>query len=102
MLYEVITSTRSSPRKRKSAPSRKTKKKIPKTKMMALIPHSLIVRGGIDGPTITPLPGAGLLPALLTLGQLEIGYYARRKKLDLVHDPTVITSYSIHYTKLYE
>jgi glycosyltransferase involved in cell wall biosynthesis len=43
--------------------------------------------GQNDGLTLA-LPGAGLLPGLLTLGQLEIGWLAHQKKLDLVHDPT--------------
>ncbi len=34
------------------------------------------------------LRGAGLLPGLLTVGQIEIGWYARRYGLELVHDPT--------------
>jgi glycosyltransferase involved in cell wall biosynthesis len=34
------------------------------------------------------LRGSGLLPALLTLGQIEIGIYARKLELELVHDPT--------------
>jgi glycosyltransferase involved in cell wall biosynthesis len=34
------------------------------------------------------LPGAGLLPGLLTLGQVEIAWYARRSRLNLIHDPT--------------
>jgi glycosyltransferase involved in cell wall biosynthesis len=34
------------------------------------------------------LPGAYLLPGLLTVGQAGIALYARRLGLDLVHDPT--------------
>jgi glycosyltransferase involved in cell wall biosynthesis len=34
------------------------------------------------------LPGAGLLPGLLTIGQAEIAWIAHRCKLELVHDPT--------------
>ena len=34
------------------------------------------------------LPGAGLLPGLLTLGQVEIGWLGKRKQLALIHDPT--------------
>jgi glycosyltransferase involved in cell wall biosynthesis len=41
-----------------------------------------------NGSTTLALPGAGLLPGLLTIGQLEIGWLARQKQLDLVHDPT--------------
>ena len=41
-----------------------------------------------NGRQAVSLPGAGLLPGLLTLGQLEIAWLARQKKLDLVHDPT--------------
>jgi glycosyltransferase involved in cell wall biosynthesis len=39
-------------------------------------------------PAVVRLPGASRLPLLLTLGQLEIAWAARRQKLDLVHDPT--------------
>lgn len=38
-----------------------------------------------------PLPGAGLLPGLMTLGQAEIGWAARRHRLALVHDPTGVS-----------
>ncbi len=37
---------------------------------------------------VVNLRGAGLLPALLTLGQLEIGFQAMKRGLKLVHDPT--------------
>jgi glycosyltransferase involved in cell wall biosynthesis len=38
------------------------------------------------------LMGAGLLPSLLTLGQIEIGWYSRKQNLKLIHDPTGYTS----------
>ncbi len=41
-----------------------------------------------NGGQAQNLPGAGLLPGLLTLGQLEIAWAARQHKLDLIHDPT--------------
>lgn len=34
------------------------------------------------------LPAAGLLPGLLTVGQLEIAWIAHQQRLDVVHDPT--------------
>lgn len=34
------------------------------------------------------LPGTNLLPSLLTVGQAQIGWHARRQHLGLVHDPT--------------
>jgi len=37
---------------------------------------------------LVSLPGAGLLPGLLTVGQAEIAWQASRHKLELVHDPT--------------
>jgi glycosyltransferase involved in cell wall biosynthesis len=37
------------------------------------------------------LPGAGLLPVLMTLGQVEIGLAARALGLELVHDPTGVS-----------
>jgi glycosyltransferase involved in cell wall biosynthesis len=40
-----------------------------------------------DNGTV-PLPGAGLLPGLLTLGQLQIRRAVQRHNLTLVHDPT--------------
>jgi glycosyltransferase involved in cell wall biosynthesis len=40
------------------------------------------------GSRALTLPGARLLPALLTIGQLEIACLARRYRLALVHDPT--------------
>jgi glycosyltransferase involved in cell wall biosynthesis len=40
-------------------------------------------------PTVQ-LPGSALLPALMTLGQVEIAWAARQHHLDIVHDPTGI------------
>jgi glycosyltransferase involved in cell wall biosynthesis len=37
---------------------------------------------------VMPLPGAGLLPGLLTLGQWRIRQAVRKQSLTLVHDPT--------------
>lgn len=42
------------------------------------------------GEDMLALPGAGLVPGLLTLGQLEIALLVRRRRLRLVHDPTGI------------
>ncbi|MCC7372895.1 MAG: glycosyltransferase family 4 protein [Chloroflexi bacterium] len=42
-------------------------------------------------PTTVQLPGAGLLPGLMTVGQAEIAWAARRHDLDLVHDPTGVS-----------
>src|SRR5579884_962879 len=44
--------------------------------------------GRTHTPDVVSLPGAGLLPALLTLGQAQIALAARRHRLDIVHDPT--------------
>lgn len=44
--------------------------------------------GGETGEPTIQLTGARLLPALLTLGQAEIGWHARKHALRLVHDPT--------------
>jgi glycosyltransferase involved in cell wall biosynthesis len=41
------------------------------------------------------LPGARLLPALMTLGALEIPLIARRHHLDLVHDPTGVSPFVV-------
>ena len=38
-----------------------------------------------------PLPGSGLLPGLMTIGQLQIGLARRRRGLELVHDPTGVS-----------
>lgn len=43
--------------------------------------------GPPDGATLR-LPGAHLLPGLLTLGQAQIAWLARRRGLPLIHDPT--------------
>jgi glycosyltransferase involved in cell wall biosynthesis len=43
---------------------------------------------GGSGTQSRRLPGAGRLPLLMTLGQAEIGWLARRERLDVVHDPT--------------
>ena len=40
---------------------------------------------------VVRLHRASLLPALLTLGQLEIGWASRRNQYDLVHDPTGVS-----------
>jgi len=49
--------------------------------------------GGGAAPTgrTVRLPGSGLLPALMTLGQVEIGWAARANGLQLVHDPTGVS-----------
>ena len=41
------------------------------------------------------LPGCRLLPALLTLGQMLIPHIARRRHLDIVHDPTGVTPFGL-------
>lgn len=38
-------------------------------------------------PNSVKLPGVNLLPALLTIGQIEIAWVTWRRHLDLVHDP---------------
>jgi glycosyltransferase involved in cell wall biosynthesis len=52
------------------------------------VPLFPLAAGARRVPRGAGLPGAGRLPALLTLGQLEIGVVARRHRLALVHDPT--------------
>lgn len=44
--------------------------------------------GRATEPDAVSLPGAGLLPGLLSVGQVAIAREARRRRLDLVHDPT--------------
>ncbi len=44
--------------------------------------------GGIRGFSSKKLAGAGFLPGLLTLGQIEIGIHSRKYSLRLIHDPT--------------
>lgn len=41
-----------------------------------------------NGRNVVSMPGAGLLPGLLTIGQVQIARAARRRGLVLVHDPT--------------
>lgn len=45
------------------------------------------------------LAGSELLPALLALGQIQIGWQARRHGLRLVHDPTGVSPLSLCATK---
>jgi len=49
-----------------------------------------ILRAGraTSGHGVVGLPGAGLLPGLLSVGQLEIAWSSKRHQLDVVHDPT--------------
>lgn len=50
---------------------------------------TLLQSGAFDGyPNSVKLSGVNLLPALLTIGQLEIAWITWRRSLDLVHDPT--------------
>lgn len=42
------------------------------------------------GENAVSLPAAGLVPGLLSIGQVEIALAVRKLKLDLVHDPTGI------------
>ena len=52
---------------------------------------TLLQSGALDGyPNSVKLSGVNLLPALLTIGQLEIAWITWRRSLDLVHDPTGI------------
>ena len=44
--------------------------------------------GRSQGDGVLSLPGARLLPSLLTLGQVEIAFQTRRHDLDIIHDPT--------------
>lgn len=49
----------------------------------------MLSSGGVGGGFYSKkLPGAELLPGLLTIGQIEIGYYSRKYGLRLIHDPT--------------
>lgn len=60
---------------------------------------TVLQAGKDDGSDdIINLPGASLLPGLLTLGQLEIGWIARQKGFDLVHDPTGVAPLSLTNT----
>jgi glycosyltransferase involved in cell wall biosynthesis len=49
---------------------------------------SLCTERGATGSDGLRLSGSRLLPGLLTIGQAEIAWLARRHGLDLVHDPT--------------
>jgi glycosyltransferase involved in cell wall biosynthesis len=53
------------------------------------VPLTVLHAGGhqaLDG--VVGLKGARLLPGLLTVGQVEIAWQARRRRLEVVHDPT--------------
>jgi glycosyltransferase involved in cell wall biosynthesis len=50
---------------------------------------TLLQAGAMNGHhNSMKLPGVSLLPALLTIGQIEIAWITWRHKLNLVHDPT--------------
>jgi glycosyltransferase involved in cell wall biosynthesis len=49
---------------------------------------TVLQAGRASGDDTVGLPGARLLPGLLTLGQVEIGWLAWRHRLALIHDPT--------------
>ncbi len=51
-------------------------------------PTVLQAGGHQHGCDAIPLPGASLLPALLTLGQLEIAWLSRKHHIHLIHDRT--------------
>jgi glycosyltransferase involved in cell wall biosynthesis len=57
--------------------------------------HLLIAGAGPYAHHIHPLHGASLAPALLTLGQLEIAWYAHRFTLNLLHDPIGLAPFSL-------
>ena len=48
---------------------------------------------------ISAMPGARLLPALLTLGQAQIGWITRKNKLKVVHDPNGIAPFAFCQAK---
>ena len=49
----------------------------------------LVLQAGVaTQPGLVGLPGARLLPGLLTIGQIEIAWCAWRRNLGLIHDPT--------------
>ncbi len=54
---------------------------------LGLRPLRLQAGRGRAGPDRRPLPGAGLLPGLMTIGQLRLAREAARSGLALVHDP---------------
>jgi glycosyltransferase involved in cell wall biosynthesis len=43
--------------------------------------------GGVQGEKVVPLHFS-MLPALITIGQIEIGWASKKHQLELVHDPT--------------
>lgn len=60
-----------------------------------------LLMAGETGPLVKtpgvrciPLPGCGRLPALLTLGSLQMPQLARRYGLDILHDPTGVTPFA--------
>lgn len=52
-----------------------------------------------EGSEIFHLRGAGILPSLLTLGQLQIGWIARERGLDIIHDPIGIAPLAFCHSK---
>lgn len=57
------------------------------------VPLTTLQAGGAPGheARTVRLSGAGLLPGLMTVGQVQIGRAARRHALELVHDPTGVS-----------
>lgn len=49
--------------------------------------------GGQSEFQVAPLPGCRLLPGLVTLGNVWLPMLARRRELDVVHDPTGVTPF---------
>jgi len=62
-------------------------------------PFLLQAGGGIRGENAVQLLGSAYLPALLTLGQLEIGWYTKKYDIELVHDPIGIAPFATSKTK---
>jgi len=65
----------------------------PRLEVMLLTPGAPGPLAGENGVQWVRLPGCRLLPALVTLGNLLIPWMARRKRLDVVHDPTGATPF---------
>jgi glycosyltransferase involved in cell wall biosynthesis len=62
-------------------------------------PLLLSAGGGVQGKNTLSLFGSAYLPALITLGQLEIGWYTKKYDLEIVHDPIGIAPFAACKTK---
>lgn len=70
---------------------RYTRELLSALRQKGLAPITLQAGRAHDDKQAIGLPAAGLLPGLLTIGQIEIAWIAHQQRLDVIHDPTGTT-----------